>query len=422
MAKRQCAIASHLKVAYGSWTWTEENPWPPWSAVIKAPLWKEPKYEGLRGLLQKPVAKPVCEKSDTGLVSIQCARESLVESSTGKLIAESGRVELMAMRCGVPVPSIISSLPFAACVIEVPRLYTAGLHNVVAQLLLSGVPVFIAGESADVKATVAALKATVAEDMYQCDVALYNLSSKTPLYTSTSHLVSICSATAFDNRLPRYVAFTEGPMSSVMPVEIFSFLLSLVPVPERAGNWFLLGTLSVYFASMMSTRFSKDCNVVCALLGEETVVPDDFVQLIRAGITNADTCPPKSWEDVYHDLGPGFPVDCSGVRYVDEDPKEQDGEAESQPETQTPKKKPKTAPAPSPSGTQCAQATPAPSSGTVAPTGKGMNTFVNHFSPSQGGNTQSQNSATAKSGPAAPAKQPANTGAKKPRASGLRKR
>ena len=83
------------------------------------------------------------------------------------------------MRCGVPVPSIISSLPFAACVIEVPRLYTASLHNLVAQLLLSGVPVFIAGESADVKATVAALKATVAEDMYRCDVSICNLSSKT---------------------------------------------------------------------------------------------------------------------------------------------------------------------------------------------------------------------------------------------------
>ena len=92
------------------------------------------------------------------------------------------------------------------------------------RMLLSGVPVFIAGESADVKATVAALKATVAEDMYHCDVALHSLSSKTPLYTSTSHLVSICCATAFDNRLPRYVAFTEGPMSSLMPVEIFSFL------------------------------------------------------------------------------------------------------------------------------------------------------------------------------------------------------
>ena len=173
---------------------------------------------------------------------------------------------------------------------------------------------FIAGESADVKATVAALKATVAEDMYKCDVSIYNSSSKTPLYTSSSHLVSISSATAFDTRMPHYMAYTEGPMSSVMPVEIISYLLSLVPVPRRAGNWFLLGTLSVYLASMMSTGFSKDCNVVCALLGEETAVPDEFVQSIRAAIINADTCPPKSWEDVYHNLGAGFLVDCSVVR------------------------------------------------------------------------------------------------------------
>ena len=67
---------------------------------------------------------------------------------------------------------------------------------------------------------------------------------------------------------------------------------------------------------------------------------------MRAAITNAYTCPPKSWEYVSHDLLEGFPVDCSGVRYVDEDPEEQDGEAESQPETHIPKKKPIRAPAP----------------------------------------------------------------------------
>ena len=206
-----------------------------------------------------------------------------------------------------------------------------------------------------------------------------------------------------------------------MPVEIFSFLLSLGSVQERASNYFLPGTLSVYFASMMSTRFSKYYNVVCALLAEETDVPDEFVQSIRAAITNANTCPPKSWEDVYHDFGAGFLVHCSWVWYGDEDREQQDGEAESQPETHTPKKKPKTAPVPSPSGTQCAQATPASSSDTMAPTGKGMNAFVNHFSPSQGGNTQSQNTATAKSAAAAAAKPLANIGAKKHRASVLRK-
>ena len=60
---------------------------------------------------------------------------------------------------------------------------------------------------------------------------------------------------------------------------------------------------------------------------------DEFVQSIKAAITNADTCPSKSWEDVYHDLGAGFPGDCFRIRYVDEDPKEQDGKAESQQET-----------------------------------------------------------------------------------------
>ena len=124
---------------------------------------------------------------------------------------------------------------------------------------------------------------------------------------------------------------------------------------------------------------------MCALLGDEIAVPDEFVQSIRAPITNADTCPPKSWEDVYHDLGAGFLVHCCWrVTYLDVDREEQDGEAGSQPETHTPKKKPKTAHAPAPSGTQCAQATPASSLGTVAPTGKGMNDFVNHFSPSEG--------------------------------------
>ena len=54
-------------------------------------------------------------------------------------------------------------------------------------------------------------------------------------------------------------------MSSVMPIDIFSFLLDLLLVPERARNWFLVGSLSMNFATMMSARSSHDCNVVCAL-------------------------------------------------------------------------------------------------------------------------------------------------------------
>ena len=81
---------------------------------------------------------------------------------------------------------------------------------------------FIAGESPNARATVATLKTCVAEDVYWCDVWIYNLSAKTPLYSSTSHLLSICSSAAFQKKLPRYVVYREGPMSSVLPIEIFS--------------------------------------------------------------------------------------------------------------------------------------------------------------------------------------------------------
>ena len=114
------------------------------------------------------------------------------------------------------------------------------------------------------KGTVAALKVTVAEKMYQCDISIFDLSTKTPLYIARCHLLSICSATTFDKKLPRSVAFTVGHLPPVQPIEIFSYLLSLVPVPTRAGNWFLLGTLSVHFACILTTTFSRDCNVVCA--------------------------------------------------------------------------------------------------------------------------------------------------------------
>ena len=93
------------------------------------------------------------------------------------------------------------------------------------------------GEGADVRATVATVKAIVVEDMYWCDVSTYDLSSKTPLYTPSTHLLSICSAAPFEKKLPRYVAYHEGPMSFVMPVEIFWYLLNLVYCMELVSAW-----------------------------------------------------------------------------------------------------------------------------------------------------------------------------------------
>ena len=85
--------------------------------------------------------------------------------------------------------------------------------------------------------------------MYQCHVSMYNLSSKNPLYTSSTHLISICSTAPLENKLHWCVAYGEGPVSFVMPLEIVSYPLVVVPIPSIAGN----GLLPVHFASILST-------------------------------------------------------------------------------------------------------------------------------------------------------------------------
>ena len=79
-------------------------------------------------------------------------------------------------------------------------------------------------------------------------------------------------------------------------------------------------------------------------------------QSLSAFISNADTCPPKAWNDVYDDLTSWFPVDRSGNPYVEGDDDEEESQADSEPEENTPRKKAKSdnSKAPeSPSNTQC---------------------------------------------------------------------
>ena len=46
--------------------------------------------------------------------------------------------------------------------------------------------------------------------------------------TSRTHLLAICSTAPFRNNLPRYVAYRDGPMSFVIPLEIFSYLVPII--------------------------------------------------------------------------------------------------------------------------------------------------------------------------------------------------
>ena len=65
--------------------------------------------------------------------------DTIIETDTGKVLKEEGRVELLPLWAGCPVPSFISALPFVRILIEVPRMLTLALHNIVAQFLLNGI-------------------------------------------------------------------------------------------------------------------------------------------------------------------------------------------------------------------------------------------------------------------------------------------
>ena len=101
----------------------------------------------------------------------------------GKVLKEEGRLELLLLSYGCPVPTCISALPFVCCLIEVPRMWTLPLHNMVAQLLLNGVLFAVIGEAVDVRACIGNLKVACSEELFHVDVCVYNLSKASVVYS-----------------------------------------------------------------------------------------------------------------------------------------------------------------------------------------------------------------------------------------------
>ena len=123
---------------------------------------------------------PSIEKADGQHLSLQLG-DTIIETDTGKVLKEAGRVELLPFWGGCPVPSFISALPFVFIHIEVPRMWTLALHNIVAQFVLNGILVAATGETADVRACVSNLKAACAEEFSHANECVYNLSKPSTL-------------------------------------------------------------------------------------------------------------------------------------------------------------------------------------------------------------------------------------------------
>ena len=151
--------------------------------------------------------------------------DTIIETHTGKNLKEEGRVELLPLWAGCPVPSSISAVPFVCIVIEVPRTRALALHNIVAQFALNGILVAATGETADVRACVSNLKAACAEEFFHDDVCVYNLSKPSTLYSMGQAALGLCSLHQFSARLPQYLSYIQGSLTIAIPVEVFCYLL-----------------------------------------------------------------------------------------------------------------------------------------------------------------------------------------------------
>ena len=92
-------------------------------------------------------------------------------------------------------------------------------------------------------------------------------------------------------------------------------------------------------------------NIAVAYLSEEKSIPESFVTDLRAAVSNCDTVALIQWDRVCEDLADGFPVDCTGRRYVEQEeeatqPEEEDGESQQRPPPPPPKATGKQAPPP----------------------------------------------------------------------------
>ena len=77
-------------------------------------------------------------------------------------------------------------------------------------------------------------------------------------------------------------------------------------------------------------------NIAVAYLSEEKSIPESFVTDLRPAVSNCDTMAPVQWDRVCEDLADGFPVDCTGRRYVEQEekatqPAEEDSEFQKPP-------------------------------------------------------------------------------------------
>ena len=148
--------------------------------------------------------------------------------------------------------------------------------------------------------------------------------------------LALCSLHQFSARLPRYPSYIQGPMTTAILVEVFSYLLYALYLIQQNSTWVMVCTQHPDFSALLSIQSMFPVNFAVAYLSEEKSIPESFVTDLRAVVSNCDTVAPIQWDRVCEDLVDGFPVDCTGRRYVEQEeeatqPEEEDRESQKRP-------------------------------------------------------------------------------------------
>ena len=129
---------------------------------------------------------------------------------------------------------------------------------------------------------------------------------------------------------------SQGTLTSAILVEVFCYLLYALDLIQPNSTWVMVCTQQPDFSAALSIQSMFPVNIAVAYLSEEKSVPESFVTDLRVAVSNCDTVAPIQWERVCEDLADGFPVDCTGRRYVDQEEEatqleEEDGESQKRP-------------------------------------------------------------------------------------------
>ena len=67
------------------------------------------------------------------------------------------------------------------------------------------------------------MKVACSNEFFHAHVCVYNLSKASAVYSMGQSALAVCSLHRFTSRLPRYMLFTQGTLSSPLLLKLFVF-------------------------------------------------------------------------------------------------------------------------------------------------------------------------------------------------------